>query len=122
MKICDPMNDYISRLPKAHYAGCMGLRLSKRPNSKNDRPEDKDKTPPEDPPEDDFDDSKYQYSLRYTVKEAAFVKNIVNQLVKVSGKDGISPSELVDFINKAVNYKNERSEIEHNIKLYICLK
>ena len=38
------MNDYISRLPKAHYAGCMGLRLSKRPNSKNDRPEDKDKT------------------------------------------------------------------------------
>ena len=44
VKICDPMNDHISKLPKAHYSGCTGLRLSKRPNSKNDRPEDKDKT------------------------------------------------------------------------------
>ena len=44
MKICDPMNDYISRLPKAHYAGCMGLRLSKRPNSKNSKKEDSNKT------------------------------------------------------------------------------
>jgi hypothetical protein len=44
MKICDPMNDYISKLPKAHYTGCSGLRLSKRPNSKNDRPEDAHKT------------------------------------------------------------------------------
>ena len=44
IKICDPMNDYISKLPKAHYTGCTGLRLSKRPNSKNDRPEDAHKT------------------------------------------------------------------------------
>ena len=44
IKICDPMNDYISKLPKAHYTGCTGLRLSKRPNSKNDRPEDAYKT------------------------------------------------------------------------------
>ena len=44
MKICDPMNDHISRLPKAHYAGCMGLRLSKRPNSKNSKKEDSHKT------------------------------------------------------------------------------
>ena len=44
MKICDPMNDYISKLPKAHFAGCMGLRLSKRPNSKNSKKEDKNKT------------------------------------------------------------------------------
>ena len=44
MKICDPMNDYISKLPKAHFAGCMGLRLSKRPNSKNSKKEDRNKT------------------------------------------------------------------------------
>ena len=44
VKICDPMNDYISKLPKANYTGCTGLRLSKRPNSKNDRPEDAHKT------------------------------------------------------------------------------
>ena len=44
MKICDPMNDHISKLPKAHYAGCMGLRLSKRPNSKNSKKEDSHKT------------------------------------------------------------------------------
>ena len=44
MKICDPMNDYINKLPKAHYAGCMGLRLSKRPNSKNSKKEDSNKT------------------------------------------------------------------------------
>ena len=44
MKICDPMNEYISKLPKAHFAGCMGLRLSKRPNSKNSKKEDRNKT------------------------------------------------------------------------------
>ena len=39
IKICDPMNDYISKLPNAHYTGCTGLRLSKRPNSKTSSPE-----------------------------------------------------------------------------------
>ena len=39
LEICNPMNDYISKLPKAHYAGCTGLRLSKRPNSKTSGPE-----------------------------------------------------------------------------------
>ena len=43
VKICDPMNDYISKLPKAHYTGCTGLRLSKRPNSKTQSEEAKDK-------------------------------------------------------------------------------
>jgi DNA modification methylase len=42
-KICDPMNDYISKLPKAHYTGCTGLRLSKRPNSKTSSPEARNK-------------------------------------------------------------------------------
>lgn len=31
--ICDPMNDFISKLPGARYVGCIGLRLSKRPQS-----------------------------------------------------------------------------------------
>lgn len=31
--ICDLMNDYISKLPGARYIGCIGLRLSKRPQS-----------------------------------------------------------------------------------------
>jgi hypothetical protein len=43
LKICDPMNDYISKLPNAHYTGCTGLRLSKRPNSKTSSPEAKNK-------------------------------------------------------------------------------
>ena len=37
------MNDYISKLPKAHYTGCTGLRLSKRPNSKTQSEDAKDK-------------------------------------------------------------------------------
>lgn len=32
-EICDPMNDYISKLPGARYLGCIGLRLAKRPQS-----------------------------------------------------------------------------------------
>ena len=44
IQICDPMNDYISKLPNAHYTGCTGLRLSKRPNSKNSKKEDSHKT------------------------------------------------------------------------------
>lgn len=32
-ELCDPMNDYISQLPGARYIGCLGLRLSKRPES-----------------------------------------------------------------------------------------
>jgi hypothetical protein len=43
IKICDPMNDFISKLPGAHYSGCFGLRISKRPNSHNDTEESKDK-------------------------------------------------------------------------------
>lgn len=31
--ICDPMNDYISSLDGANYAGCLGLRLSARPHT-----------------------------------------------------------------------------------------
>ena len=42
-KICDPMNTYISKLPNAHYTGCTGLRLSKRPNSKTSSPEARNK-------------------------------------------------------------------------------
>jgi len=30
-QICDPMNDFLSRLPNACYSGCFGLRLSRRP-------------------------------------------------------------------------------------------
>jgi len=33
-KICDPMNDYISSLNGAKYAGAIGMRMAKRPNSK----------------------------------------------------------------------------------------
>lgn len=32
-EICDPMNDYISKLKGARYLGCIGLRLAKRPQS-----------------------------------------------------------------------------------------
>jgi hypothetical protein len=31
--LCDPMNDYISKLPGARYIGCIGLLLAKRPAS-----------------------------------------------------------------------------------------
>lgn len=31
--ICDPMNDYISKMEGARYIGCIGLRLAKRPQS-----------------------------------------------------------------------------------------
>ena len=31
IQICDPMNDFISGLSDAHYSGCFGLRLSRRP-------------------------------------------------------------------------------------------
>ena len=33
-RICDPMNEFISRLPNAYYMGTVGLRMAKRPNSK----------------------------------------------------------------------------------------
>ncbi len=33
-KICDPMNDFISKLSGAEYKGTIGLRMAKRPNSK----------------------------------------------------------------------------------------
>lgn len=33
-KICDPMNDFISKLNGADYQGTIGLRMAKRPNSK----------------------------------------------------------------------------------------
>jgi hypothetical protein len=33
-KICDPMNEFISKLPNAHYMGTIGLRMAKRPNSR----------------------------------------------------------------------------------------
>ena len=33
-RICDPMNDFISRLSGANYNGAIGLRMAKRPNSK----------------------------------------------------------------------------------------
>ena len=33
-KICDPMCDFISKLPQAKYKGCIGYRMMKRPNSK----------------------------------------------------------------------------------------
>lgn len=36
-KICDPMNDFISKLDGAKYLGCIGMRMSKRPNSKADK-------------------------------------------------------------------------------------
>lgn len=33
-RICDPMNDFISKLSGANYNGAIGLRMAKRPNSK----------------------------------------------------------------------------------------
>lgn len=33
-KICDPMNDHISTLDGAKYLGAIGMRMSKRPNTK----------------------------------------------------------------------------------------
>jgi hypothetical protein len=36
-QICDPMNKFISSLPNASYMGAMGMKMSKRPNSKSDR-------------------------------------------------------------------------------------
>ena len=34
-KICDPMNDHIAGLG-GEYVGCIGMKMSKRPNSKSD--------------------------------------------------------------------------------------
>jgi 16S rRNA G966 N2-methylase RsmD len=42
-QICDPMNDFISKLPDANYSGCIGLKLSKRPQSNNDNEDSKGK-------------------------------------------------------------------------------
>jgi hypothetical protein len=36
-RICDPTNDFISRLPRAKFVGCLGLRMMKRPRSAADR-------------------------------------------------------------------------------------
>ena len=44
IQICDPMNDFISQFPGAHYSGCFGLKLSKRPLSNNDNQDSKNKT------------------------------------------------------------------------------
>lgn len=33
-RICDPMNEFIARLPNSYYMGTYGLRMAKRPNSK----------------------------------------------------------------------------------------
>ena len=38
------MNDFISQFPGAHYSGCFGLKLSKRPLSNNDNQDSKNKT------------------------------------------------------------------------------
>lgn len=35
--ICDPMNDFISKLPNSSYHKTIGLRMAKRPNSKSDQ-------------------------------------------------------------------------------------
>ncbi|MFW6219596.1 MAG: hypothetical protein ACOC33_02005 [bacterium] len=35
--ICDQMNDYISKLPKAKYVGCIGYKMAKRAQSNSDR-------------------------------------------------------------------------------------
>ena len=35
--ICDPMNDYISKLKGAEYQGALGLRMAKRPNTNADK-------------------------------------------------------------------------------------
>ena len=34
-KICDPMNDFIASLEGSNYMGCLGMKMSKRPNSKS---------------------------------------------------------------------------------------
>lgn len=36
-QICDPMCEFIDSLDSAHYVGCMGMKMSKRPNSKSDK-------------------------------------------------------------------------------------
>ena len=36
-RICDPMNDFISKLPNASYHKTIGLRMAKRPNSNADK-------------------------------------------------------------------------------------
>lgn len=33
-KICDPMNDFLLTLPNSNYMGCLGMKMSKRPNNK----------------------------------------------------------------------------------------
>jgi len=33
-QICDPMNDFISSLEGSFYMGCLGMKMSKRPNNK----------------------------------------------------------------------------------------
>lgn len=35
--LCDPMNDFISKLPNAKYEGAIGMKMSKRPNNKLDK-------------------------------------------------------------------------------------
>lgn len=35
--ICNPMNNFISKLPHAKYQGGLGLRMAKRPNSASDK-------------------------------------------------------------------------------------
>jgi len=36
-RMCDPMNDFISKLPNASYHKTIGLRMAKRPNSNADK-------------------------------------------------------------------------------------
>lgn len=36
-RIADPANDFISRLPRSGFVGCLGLRMMKRPRSAADR-------------------------------------------------------------------------------------
>lgn len=35
MEICNPMNNFLSTLPNAEYIGCLGMRMTKRPNNMN---------------------------------------------------------------------------------------
>ena len=37
--ICDPMNDFISSLDNSFYMGCLGMKMSKRPNNKTTQKE-----------------------------------------------------------------------------------
>lgn len=39
--ICDPMNDFISQLEGSFYMGCLGMKMSKRPNNKTTQKEGK---------------------------------------------------------------------------------